>query len=155
MGPAAAIQAVAHRLIEAGVDVIHGGSAHHVLGIEIYNSKPIIYGSGALIDDYSWHADVRNDLGLLYDIHVDTAAPRQIMRLELVPLKRHMGIAHLGGYDAPGLVGGGVHALQSNLLARSDPDWEIMRAGLTQLCAGFDGVVVETVPGTAKFVINI
>lgn len=153
--PAAAIQAVAHRLIEGGVDAIHGGSAHHVLGIEVYQRKPIIYGTGALVDDYSWHADVRNDLGLLYDIHVGTAAPRQIVRLELVPLKRHMGIAHLGGYDAPGLVGGDAHALQSNLLVRSDPDWEILRAGLTQLCAAFDGVEVGTVPGSPNFVIPI
>jgi len=37
----------AHKLIDdAGVDIIHGHSSHHVKGIEIYKDKPIIYGCG-------------------------------------------------------------------------------------------------------------
>jgi len=156
--PAAAIQTVAHALIDAGVDIIHGGSAHHTLGVEIYQQKPIIYGTGALVDDYSYHADVRNDLSLLYNVHVETATPRRIRRLELVPLKRHMGISHLGGYDSPGLVGGDAHALQSNLMGRNDPDWELLRAGFSQLCAAFGGggaAELETVAGSANFIINV
>ncbi|MBC7235480.1 MAG: CapA family protein, partial [Chloroflexi bacterium] len=43
----------AHGLIdEAGVDVIHGHSSHHVKGIEVYKGKPILYGCGDLINDY-------------------------------------------------------------------------------------------------------
>ena len=52
--PAAAIRETAHLLIEGGVDIIQGGSSHHLLGVEIYNGSPIIYGCGPLIDDY-WH----------------------------------------------------------------------------------------------------
>ena len=43
----------AHRLIdEAGVDVIHGHSSHHVKGIEVYRDRLILYGAGDLINDY-------------------------------------------------------------------------------------------------------
>jgi poly-gamma-glutamate synthesis protein (capsule biosynthesis protein) len=43
----------AHKLIdEAGVDVIHGHSSHHVKGLEVYKDKPIIYGAGDFLNDY-------------------------------------------------------------------------------------------------------
>jgi poly-gamma-glutamate synthesis protein (capsule biosynthesis protein) len=41
----------AHRLIDAGVDVVHGHSSHHVKGIEVYRDRPILYGCGDLITD--------------------------------------------------------------------------------------------------------
>ena len=54
---------------EAGVDVVHGHSSHHPLGIEIYRGRPIIYGSGDLINDYEGiggHEELRPGLGLIY-----------------------------------------------------------------------------------------
>jgi hypothetical protein len=32
-----AIQHTAHKLIDGGVDIIHGGSSHHLLGVEVRN----------------------------------------------------------------------------------------------------------------------
>ena len=60
---------LAQRLIDAGADVVHGHSAHHVKGIEVYKGKPIFYGCGDLINDYEGLAPrrrYRGDLTLLY-----------------------------------------------------------------------------------------
>jgi poly-gamma-glutamate synthesis protein (capsule biosynthesis protein) len=41
------------RLIdEAGFDLIHCHSSHHVKAIELHNGRPILYGTGDLINDY-------------------------------------------------------------------------------------------------------
>jgi poly-gamma-glutamate capsule biosynthesis protein CapA/YwtB (metallophosphatase superfamily) len=64
--PDASIRQLAHKLIDWGVDLIHGHSSHHVQGIEIYKGKPIFYGCGDFIDDYAVSSVFRNDLGCLY-----------------------------------------------------------------------------------------
>lgn len=54
---------------EARVDVVHGHSSHHPLGIEIYRGRPIMYGCGDLINDYEGiggHEELRPGLGLIY-----------------------------------------------------------------------------------------
>lgn len=45
-------RAFARRLIERGVDVVHGHSSHHVKAMEMYRGRPIFYGCGDLLDDY-------------------------------------------------------------------------------------------------------
>lgn len=56
----------------AGVDVVHGHSAHHAKAIELYNGKLILYGCGDLINDYEGipkspeRARLRPDLGVIY-----------------------------------------------------------------------------------------
>lgn len=69
---------LAHALIDdAGIDVVHGHSSHHPLGIEIHHGRPIIYGCGDLITDYEGiggHEDVRPDLGMIYLLTMDTAS---------------------------------------------------------------------------------
>lgn len=42
----------AHRLIDEGVDVVHGHSSHHPRPIEVYREKLILYGCGDTVDDY-------------------------------------------------------------------------------------------------------
>lgn len=77
----------AHRLIDAGVDVVHGHSAHHPRPIEFYRGKPILYGCGDVIDDYEGiggHESYRNHLRLLYLAAVDRAGPTG---LRLLPLR--------------------------------------------------------------------
>ncbi|WP_227998004.1 CapA family protein [Nocardia australiensis] len=76
----------AHRLIDAGVDLVHGHSAHHPRPIEIYRGKPILYGCGDVIDDYEGiggHARYRPDLRLLYLISIEPDA----MQVRLIPLR--------------------------------------------------------------------
>lgn len=59
----------ARRLIDSGVDVIHGHSSHHVKGIEVYRGKLILYGCGDFLNDYEGiggYEEFRGDLALMY-----------------------------------------------------------------------------------------
>jgi poly-gamma-glutamate capsule biosynthesis protein CapA/YwtB (metallophosphatase superfamily) len=71
----------AHRLIEGGVDIVHGHSSHHVRPIEVYRSKLILYGCGDFIDDYegiSGYEKFRDDLALMYFPALDAATGRLV-----------------------------------------------------------------------------
>lgn len=78
----------AHSLIDdAGVDLIHGHSSHHVKGIEIYDDRPILYGCGDFLTDYEGikgREEYRDDLGLTYFARLDSDT-RQLERLEMHP----------------------------------------------------------------------
>jgi poly-gamma-glutamate capsule biosynthesis protein CapA/YwtB (metallophosphatase superfamily) len=60
----------AHALIDnADIDLVHGHSSHHVIGIEVHRGKLILYGCGDFLTDYegiSGHEVFRGDLGLMY-----------------------------------------------------------------------------------------
>lgn len=78
----------AHKLIDdAGVDVIHGHSSHHVKGIEVHKEKLILYGCGDFLDDYegiSGYEDFRDDLGLMYFVSMDPSTAK-LVYLRMVP----------------------------------------------------------------------
>lgn len=79
----------AHRLVEAGVDIVHGHSSHHVKAIEVYRDRPILYGCGDFLDDYegiSGHEAFRDDLRLMYLIRVDPQSGR-LEEARLVPMQ--------------------------------------------------------------------
>jgi poly-gamma-glutamate synthesis protein (capsule biosynthesis protein) len=73
----------AHRVIEAGADVLLGHSAHVFQGIEIERGRPIIYDAGDFVDDYAVDPELRNDWGLLFRLEVEPAGVR---RIELTPV---------------------------------------------------------------------
>lgn len=81
---------LAHRLIdEAGVDVIHGHSSHHVKGIEVYKDRLILYGCGDFINDYEGikgYESYRSDLTLMYFPDIDSSSGK-LINLKMVPLK--------------------------------------------------------------------
>ncbi len=60
----------ARRLIDrCGVDLIHGHSSHHPLGMEIHSGKLVLYGCGDFLNDYegiSGYEQFRGDLALMY-----------------------------------------------------------------------------------------
>jgi poly-gamma-glutamate capsule biosynthesis protein CapA/YwtB (metallophosphatase superfamily) len=93
----------AHRLVDAGVDVVHGHSSHHPRPIEVYRGKLILYGCGDLIDDYegiSGHEEYRDDLRLLYFAAVAPATGR-LLRLRMAPMQaRRMRLHHASNEDA-------------------------------------------------------
>jgi len=78
----------AHGLIDtAGVDIIHGHSSHHVMGIEVYRDRPIFYGCGDFINDYegiSGHESFRGDLSLMYFVTLSPATGR-LTGLRMIP----------------------------------------------------------------------
>ena len=94
----------AHRLIDdAGVDLVHGHSSHHPLGIEVYKEKLIIYGAGDFINDYEGirgHEEYRGDLALMYFPRLDTSTGK-LVSLEMVPMQvRNFRLNYAAATDA-------------------------------------------------------
>ena len=73
----------AHSLINAGVDIFHGHSAHIFQGIEIYKNKLIMYDTGDFIDDYMIYPDLRNDISFLFLVTVDR---KKIKNVQFIPV---------------------------------------------------------------------
>ena len=94
----------AHRLIEiAGVDLVHGHSSHHPLGIEVHRDRPILYGCGDFLNDYEGiggYESFRSDLALMYFPTVDAATGR-LARLLMTPTQiRHFRVNRAPEADA-------------------------------------------------------
>lgn len=82
-------QKMAHVLIDqAGADIIHGHSSHHIKGIEAYKNKLILYGCGDFLNDYEGihsHEIYRGELGLMYFATI-YANSGELANLEMVPM---------------------------------------------------------------------
>ena len=72
----------AHALIDAGIDIFQGHSAHIIQAIEVYKGKLILYDTGDFIDDYAVDKSVRNDLACLFNVTVDKEG---VQKIDLVP----------------------------------------------------------------------
>ena len=81
--PSRSFRAFAHAVVELGVDVFHGHSAHVVQGVEVYRGRPIIYDAGDFVDDYAVDPVLRNDWGFLFQLHATRAG---IASVELCPV---------------------------------------------------------------------
>jgi poly-gamma-glutamate synthesis protein (capsule biosynthesis protein) len=92
----------AHRLIDNGVDVVHGHSSHHPRPIEVYRDRLVLYGCGDLINDYEGiggHERFRGDLRLLYLVRLDPAGG--LDELQMVPFQsRQLRLRHATEQDA-------------------------------------------------------
>ncbi len=127
--------AFAHRLIDAGVDIVHGHSSHHRRPIEIYRGKAILYGCGDVIDDYEGiggHESFRAELRLLYLASLD-AASGELVALQMIPLH--------------------VRRMRLELASRADAEWlrttmaHISRRFGTRVAAGpYDLLEVTSLP---------
>jgi poly-gamma-glutamate synthesis protein (capsule biosynthesis protein) len=88
---------------EAGVDLIHGHSSHHVKAIEVYGGKLILYGCGDFLNDYEGiggHEAYRGELGLMYFAEVDPATGA-LLCLNMTPTQvRHFRVNLASSVDA-------------------------------------------------------
>lgn len=80
--PPPAHKALARRLIDAGANLVFGHSPHLCRGIEVYKQGPILYSTGACIDDYAVSPTDRNDRSFLFFVELDDLRVRSI---RLVP----------------------------------------------------------------------
>ncbi len=72
---------------QAGIDMIHGHSSHHVMGIEVYNNKLILYGCGDFLNDYEGirgHEQYRGDLALMYLPTIEPSSG-DLLQLTMIP----------------------------------------------------------------------
>jgi poly-gamma-glutamate synthesis protein (capsule biosynthesis protein) len=74
----------ARAVIDRGVDIYYGHSAHVFQGVEIYRGKPILYDTGDFIDDYAVNPELRNDWSFLFRVSVEGG---RFERLDLTPVK--------------------------------------------------------------------
>jgi poly-gamma-glutamate capsule biosynthesis protein CapA/YwtB (metallophosphatase superfamily) len=92
----------AHRILDGGVDMVHGHSSHHPRPVEVHRGKLVLYGCGDLVDDYegiSGYEQYRDDLRLLYfaTVHPNTG---DLVRLRMVPMRTHrMRLRHTNRAD--------------------------------------------------------
>ena len=80
-------RALAHALIEAGADLVHGHSSHHARGFEVYRGRLILYGCGDFINDYEGiggHEMYRGDLAVAYIVQL---VDGRLQDLTLVPFQ--------------------------------------------------------------------
>ena len=68
--PADKQKTFARWLIEHGVDVVHGHSAHVLQGIEVHQGRPIIYDAGDFVDDYIDKEGLHNKRSALFELLV-------------------------------------------------------------------------------------
>ena len=93
----------ARRLIDAGVDLVHGHSSHHPRPIEVYRGKLILYGCGDAIDDYEGikgFEAYRNELRLLYFASIEPDSGK-LTTLHMTPMRaRRMRLDHASYQDS-------------------------------------------------------
>lgn len=77
--PVPHVRRAAAALTAAGADLVIGHSAHVFHGF----IREVLFDLGDFIDDYAVHADLRNDLGLLWLVTLDASGVR---RTEAVPI---------------------------------------------------------------------
>lgn len=79
--PPERFQAVARWLVDEGVDVVHGHSAHVFQGVEVYRGRPILYDTGDFVDDYAVDEELRNDRSFLFELAVSGGGDPAELRL--------------------------------------------------------------------------
>jgi poly-gamma-glutamate capsule biosynthesis protein CapA/YwtB (metallophosphatase superfamily) len=97
----------AHRLIDGGVDVVHGHSSHHPRPIEVYRDRLVLYGCGDLIDDYegiTGYEEFRDDLVLLYLATLEEGGALRALRMAPMRIRR-MRLQHASADEAEWLRG--------------------------------------------------
>ncbi len=69
---------LAHAMVDAGADLVVGNHAHWAKGIEVYNGKPVFYGTGNFLFDQSWSEETSTGIFadiVLYEDRVVQARP--------------------------------------------------------------------------------
>jgi poly-gamma-glutamate synthesis protein (capsule biosynthesis protein) len=74
----------AHAVVDAGVDIFWGHSAHLVQGAEVHGGRLILYDTGDFVDDFAVDAHLRNDLSALFVVEVK---PPAIEGVEVIPVR--------------------------------------------------------------------
>ena len=94
--PPDSFRTFARWLVEEGVDVIHGHSAHVFQGVEVVDGTPVCYDTGDFIDDYAVDAELRNDRSFLFEVCIEDATPS---KLRLLPTEIDEFAVHEAGPD--------------------------------------------------------
>jgi len=104
-------EAFARWLVDRGVDVVHGHSAHVLQGVEVHQGRPIIYDAGDFVDDYIHKEALHNKRSALFELVVTDGS---FEKLQFVPVEIENRTATMADETATAWV-------QETLAARSEP----------------------------------
>ncbi|MHB9286311.1 CapA family protein [Halobacteriales archaeon Cl-PHB] len=123
--PSDRLVAFGHWLVDQGVDLVHGHSAHVVQGIEQYGDGVILHDTGDLVDDFGIKGRLGNDKSYLFELTVEGD---DFDRIRLVPFHIDDGVRPADDREAA--------FLRNTMRDRSNPfDTTYERQG--------DGLVVD------------
>lgn len=80
--PLPSFQSFAKEMVDAGVDILHGHSAHIFQGVEVIGSSIVLYDTGDFVDDYYVDPILRNDRSFFFVVEL---SPSGIEALRLYP----------------------------------------------------------------------
>lgn len=98
--PSARLRIFKRRLLQAGIDIIHGHSAHVFQGVEPEGRKIILHDTGDFLDDYAVDQFVRNDWSFLFLLDVDPQGVRRLVRRPVVLDFAEVNLARGKAFDA-------------------------------------------------------
>ncbi|MGH6931887.1 MAG: CapA family protein [Dongiaceae bacterium] len=87
--PPARFRRFAHAVLELGVDVFHGHSAHLTQGLELRDGRVIFYDTGDFLDDYWVFPFIRTDRSCLFLLRI---VDGRIAGVRLVPVTLRPGL---------------------------------------------------------------
>jgi len=73
-------------LLEEGVDLVHGHSAHVFQGVERRENGLVLHDCGDFVDDYAVDRELRNDRSFLFEVDVTPAGDLERLRLRSVEI---------------------------------------------------------------------
>ena len=89
--------AFGHWLVDQGVDLVHGHSAHVVQAIEQYGDGVILHDTGDLVDDFGVKGDLGNDKSYLFEV---TLKGGDFEEIRLVPFHIDNGVSRASEDEA-------------------------------------------------------
>lgn len=95
--PPARFRAFAHRMIEAGVDIVHGHSAHIFQAVESYRGRLILYDTGDFVSDYWRFPGHQNLWSFLFRVDIAEGSP---VALEMLPVLLRAGSVRRADSDS-------------------------------------------------------
>lgn len=112
----------ARAVLNCGVDLFYGHSAHLFQGVECCDRGLILYDTGDFLDDYAVDPDLRNDWSFAFLVEVDADG---IRRLRMLPVRLRYARVDLAEGE----------------------EFVAIRKRMLSLCAAFDTPVLETPEG--------
>ena len=110
---------LAHRMVDAGADLVVGDHAHWPKGMEVYEGKPVFYGTGNFLFDQSWSEETSTGIFVEITLHKD-----RVVQARPVPFV-------LLDYAQPNFLvpeAGGNRALKTIFSASVGPEFEAYKA---------------------------
>ncbi|HSB46885.1 MAG TPA: CapA family protein [Candidatus Bilamarchaeum sp.] len=85
-------ESFASSVLDIGIDIFHGHSAHIFQGVGMHGGKPVLFDTGDFVDDYAVDPHLRNDWSFIFLLDLGAKTGR-LQKVTLVP-------AHISGCQA-------------------------------------------------------